>query len=90
MKIRTNTVAKGGHVPEIDQINRTTKEILQATYNYIKSHFSKLAGVLIREMVYVTVFWINSFPSASGISTTTRPKYMLTGIKATLLSPLLT
>ena len=48
-------------MPEIEQINYTIKEKVLITYNEIKRHLTKLAGVITIYMVYATVLWINSF-----------------------------
>ena len=36
---------------------------------------------LIAEMIYTTVYWLNSFPSESGISSTLSPKALVMGHK---------
>ena len=36
---------------------------------------------LIAEMIYTTVYWLNSFPSESGISSTLSPKALVTESK---------
>ena len=76
-----STVAKSKHAPEIYQLQITIKEIVLDTYNEIKRHFTNISGVLIREKLYATVFWINSFPAYDGISNKIIPQDMLTGIK---------
>jgi len=81
MQIELNAVTKGEHVPEIERLNRTIKERVRSIYNELKRHFTKVPGVLIREMVYATTFWLNSFPAADGISDTLSPRAMLTGTK---------
>ena len=80
LKIGVNTVAKGYHVPEIEHINRTIKEMVCVSYNELKRHVNKLSVVLIIYMLYAALLWINSFPSANGISTTISPQSILTGM----------
>ena len=80
LKIGLNTVAEGNRVPEIERLNRTIKEMVCASYNELKRNLNKLSVVLIIYMVYAAVLWINSFPSANGISTTIIPQSILMGM----------
>ena len=74
-----NTVSCGEQVPEIELYMRTLKEQTQCIYNTLP--FTRLPGRLIIEMVYASVFWLNLFPPADGVSATLSPRSLVTGFQ---------
>ena len=76
--ITLNTVSNNEHVPEIERYIRTVKERVRCTYNSLP--FEKMPPRLIIEMVYSSVFWLNSFPPVDGVSTTLSPRSIVVGL----------
>jgi len=72
-----NIAAVDEHVPEVEQCVKTIKERVHSIYNSLT--FKKMPTRLIAEIIYASVYWINSFPSESGISRTLSPKPLVTG-----------
>ena len=55
--------------------------MVRATYNKLNRHLTKIAGGLIRDMVYVAVFYINSFHAENGIYDNINPHFMMLEMK---------
>jgi hypothetical protein len=77
MQITLNTVARGEHVPEVERHIRTIKERARSVYNTLP--FTKIPGRMVAELVYYSVFWLNSFPAQDGISKTLSPRAIVIG-----------
>jgi len=75
--ITLNTVARGEHVPEVERHIRTIKERARCVYNTMP--FTKIPGRMVAELIYYSVFWLNSFPARDGISDTLSPRAIVTG-----------
>jgi hypothetical protein len=75
--VTLNTTAQDEHVGEIERYIRTIKERTRCVYNSVP--FRKMPMRMITEMVYASVFWLNCFPSASGVSTNVSPRTIVTG-----------
>jgi Eukaryotic translation initiation factor 3 subunit G len=67
-----NTASRGEHMGDIERYIRTLKERTRAMYNTLP--FQRMPDRLVIEMVYAAVYWLNSFPGASGISDTMSPR----------------
>jgi hypothetical protein len=78
MQITLNTVARGEHVPEVERHIRTIKERARSVY-YNALPFTKIPGRMVAELVYYSVFWLNSFPAQDGISKTLSPRAIVIG-----------
>jgi hypothetical protein len=78
LHINLNTVSNAEHVPEVERYIRTTKERVRSVYNTLP--FKKMPTRLTIELVYYSVFWLNSFPPRDGISTTMSPRTILSGM----------
>ena len=74
-----NVVAWDEHVPEAERYIRTVKERTRCVYNTVP--FKKMPARMVIEMVYASVFWLNIFPAADGISTTISPRTLIAGLK---------
>lgn len=72
-----NTTSNDEHVGDIERQIRTIKERCRCLYNTLP--FTKMPARLVIEMVYASVFWINSFPPNDGISKVMSPKMIVTG-----------
>ena len=79
IQIDLNTVSADEHVPEIERHIRTVKERVRCIYNTLP--FKKMPARLIIEMVYTSVFWINSFPHADGVSKLLSPRAIVIGLQ---------
>lgn len=75
--ITLNTVARGEHVPEVERHIRTIKERARSVFNTLP--FRKLPGRMIAELIYLSVFWLNSFPARDGISDVLSPRAIVVG-----------
>jgi len=60
-----NIAAADKHVPEVERCIWTIKERVCSIYNSLT--FKKMPTRFIAEMIYTSVYWLNSFPSESGI-----------------------
>jgi len=64
--ININTTAAKEHVPEIERRIRVTKECRRALFNTLP--FKKMPQLILIELIYHVVLWLNAFPSKLGIS----------------------
>ena len=78
LEMGLNITARDEHVGDIERYIRTVKERVRGTYNNLA--FKLIPHTLVVQMVKSTVFWLNSFPAATGISTTTSPRTIMTGL----------
>jgi len=70
--ININTTAAKEHVPEIERRIRVIKERGRALLNTLP--FTKMPQIILIELIYHVVLWLNAFPSKSGISETLSPR----------------
>jgi hypothetical protein len=70
--ININTTAAKEHVPEIERRIRVIKERGRALLNTLP--FNQMPQVILIELIYHVVLWLNAFPSKSGISETLSPR----------------
>ena len=66
MKIMINTTSQGDHVPESEQLARTTKDSTRA--GFAGTPFKKLPFFLTVGLVLDTTFWGNAVAAEDGIS----------------------
>ena len=66
MQINLNTVSNDEHVPEVERYIRINKERARCVHKTLT--FWQIPARMIIEMVYCSVFWLNSFPTEDGIS----------------------
>ena len=71
-----NTTAAKEHVPEIERRIRLIKERGRGILNTLP--FKKLPRIILIELIYHAVMWLNSFPSKSGISQILSPREIVT------------
>ncbi len=73
-----NICGKDEHVPDIERAICTTKERTRCTYNTTPiDHYPPL---MVIQMVFLSVFWLNAFPHRLGISQTLSPRTIVTGL----------
>ena len=77
LQARLNTAGEDEHVPEVERCIRTVKERTRCTYNCLP--FERFPPLLIVEMVFLSVFWMNAFPHKNGISASLSPRTIVTG-----------
>jgi hypothetical protein len=65
------------HVPDIERYIRTVKDRVRSRYNSLP--FARIPRIMLIQLVKTAVFWLNSFPSADGVSDVLSPRYILTG-----------
>ena len=73
MGITLNTVSNDKHVPEVERYIRTMKEQARCgVYNSLS--FKRIPAQMIIEMIYCSIFWLNSYPTTTGgVSETLSP-----------------
>ena len=76
--VTLNIVTNSEHVPEVERYIRTIKERTRSVYNSLP--FKKFPNRLLIEIVYAQIFWLNAFPSDNGISKTSSPRSIVTGL----------
>ena len=70
-----NTTAANEHVPEIERRIRLIKERGRGILNTLP--FKKMPRVILIELIYHVVLWLNAFPCKSGISDTLSPRELV-------------
>ena len=79
-KHNINITSAEEHVPEIERCIRTLKERCRAQWSRLP--FKEcMPKIIVIGLVKNCVTWINSFPSAGGISSIYSPRTIMTGIK---------
>jgi hypothetical protein len=77
--IQLNVVAEAEHVPEVERYIRTIKERTRCVYNTVP--FKRMPSRMVIEMVHASVFWLNMFPAADGVSNILSPRALIVGLK---------
>jgi len=67
-----NTMAAKEHVPEVERKIRLIKERGRGTLNTLP--FKKMPRLMLIELIYHVVLWLNAFPANSGVSETLSPR----------------
>jgi hypothetical protein len=75
--LNLNTTAESGHVLDIERQIHILKERTRASRSTCP--FKAIPGRIIIELVYYTVFWLNSFPPLIGLSDSYTPTTTMTG-----------
>ena len=75
--VQLNVTSNDEHVPEIERYIRTVKERARCIWNTMPFH--KIPSRMTVELVHSCVFWLNSFPTNDGISTTLSPRSIVVG-----------
>ena len=72
-----NGASRNEHVPEIERYIRTVKERTRCMYNSVP--FKQFPRMMIAEMVYASIFWLNSIPANDGVSDRLSPRSIMVG-----------
>jgi hypothetical protein len=67
-----NTTAAKEHVPEVERKIRLIKERGRGTLNTLP--LKKMPRLMLIELIYHVVLWLNAFPANSGVSETLAPR----------------
>ncbi len=67
-----NTTAAKEHVPEVERKIRLIKEWGRGILNTLP--FKQMPRLMLIELVYQVVLWLNAFPAKSGVSETLSPR----------------
>jgi len=70
--IEINTTAANEHVPEIERRIRLIKERARGVLNTLP--YKKMPQLILIELIYYVVLWLNAFPMKSGVSATLSPR----------------
>ena len=79
MGVLLNTASASEHVPEIERHHRVIKEQARACCHSLP--FKMIPKIMITEMIYNCVLWINAFPPKGGVSDYIIPHTFLTRVK---------
>ena len=74
-----NTASNDEHVPEIERYIRTVKERARCVWNTMP--FKRIPTRMVVELIYSSVFWLNTFPVNDGVSDTMSPRLIILGMK---------
>jgi hypothetical protein len=66
-----NTTAANEHIPEVERKIRSIKEQGRGILNTLP--FKKMHRLMLIELIYHVVLWLNAFPAKSGVSETLSP-----------------
>ena len=77
--INGSATSRNEHVPEAERQIRVIKERVRGIYNILL--YSTIPKIMMRELVYYVVAWLNNFPPKGGVSKTISPRQMFTGEK---------
>jgi hypothetical protein len=72
-----NLCAQDEHVHDVEQYIRSIKDRARSGYNSLP--FPYVPRLVVIRLVGNTVFWLNAFPVADGVSDTLSPRYLMTG-----------
>ena len=75
--ITLNTTAANEHSPYIERQIHVIKEHVRATRHTLP--FKVIPLIMLVEMTYFCTFWLNAFPSKSGVSMNHSPQKIITG-----------
>jgi len=67
-----NTTAAREHIPEVERKIRLIKEQGRGILNTLP--FKKMPRLMLIELIYHVVLWLNAFPAKSGVSETLSPR----------------
>ena len=77
MGITLNVAAANEHVPEIERSFRVIKERSRAIRNSLL--YLTMTKIMVVELIYFVVHWLNAFPVKSGVSETLSATAIVTG-----------
>ena len=75
MGVLMNTASTSEHVPGIKRQHRVVKERSRACRHSLP--FNMIPKIMITEMIYKCVLWINAFPPKGGVSASISPRKLL-------------
>ncbi len=70
--LAVNTTAAKEHVPEVERCIRLIKERCRGILNTLP--FKKMPQIMLVELIYHVVLWLNAFPKKSEVSETLSPR----------------
>jgi hypothetical protein len=70
--LAVNTTAAKEHAPEVERRIRLIKERGRGILNTLP--FKKMPPIMLIELIYHVVPWLNTFPTTSGVSETLLPR----------------
>ena len=72
-----NVCSNDEHVPKVEHFIWTIKEHMQCMYHLVS--FTHFPTVMLKEMIMVSVFWLNMFPPHDVVSKMLSPCALMTG-----------
>ena len=73
-----NPTSASEHVPEVERHIRVVKERIRGLYNSLP--FDRIPLLMMKQLVYYVIAWINNFPPKGGISKFISPRTLITGV----------
>ena len=78
LQINLNICSNEKRVGEIEELNRTIKELVRGVYNTLP--FNKLPGGMIVELVTMVIFWLNALPPSPSVGGNLIPRHIVTSL----------
>ena len=78
-EVALDVAQAGAHIPRIERNTKFVKERVRATRHTLP--FKRIPLVMLVELVFCCVLWINAFPRKGGVSDTTSPRQIMTGVQ---------
>jgi Reverse transcriptase (RNA-dependent DNA polymerase)/Zinc knuckle len=75
--VELNTASRDEHVPQIERYIRTLKERMRCMYH--GTPYKILPKIMLIEITKAAVFWLNSWPTGKGITSTISPRQAIVG-----------
>ena len=72
-----NVCANNEHVPDIEHFTHTIKKRTRCMYHSVP--FQCFLALMLKEMIYTSIFWLNMFPAHDGVSDTLSPQVLMMG-----------
>ena len=72
-----NIAGRGEHVPDVERYIRTVKERCRSTMSTLP--FKQVPRLMVCELVYSSIFWLNAIPPKDGASEVISPRTIMTG-----------
>jgi len=66
-------------MPNIEQYIRTVKDSTRSCYRMLP--FTRIPRLMLIHLVKNSVFWLNAFPAADGVSSNHSPRYLVAGFE---------
>ena len=77
--ITSNATSADEHVPKVECQIRVIKEQNRGLYHSLS--YTTISKVMMRELVYYVIVWLNNFPLTGRVSSVISPCTLITGVR---------